>query len=311
MINRYIELNELFFEGLGIWVGDGSKSKGLYFGNTSKDLLLHFLKFSEEVLGFSRKNFKAVIIVPNFEKDEEKIKRKWSKILKIPTENFRKVTKKRKGKGILRKEYVQLYFDSEVLLKLMKSFYLNIRKLLSLDKRFVIGFLRGIFSTEGSVIIKPETGTLFNISISSKDIKLIKLLKELLERVDVQAGKYIYSYGMKFPIYGKRNFEKLERYEIFKLNSEKNRKFAKGFSNFRRNVEKGEEVKKKILEKLLFKPMTYDELSKDLGKGRSTIQSHYIPKLIEEELVKYLGKRGKKLLFGITEKGKEFLLNLD
>lgn len=58
-MSRFIELDDLFFEGLGLWVGEGGKSKGPYFGNSCPELLSHFLKFAEEKPGIDRKNFKV------------------------------------------------------------------------------------------------------------------------------------------------------------------------------------------------------------------------------------------------------------
>lgn len=112
------------------------------------------------------------------------------------------------------------------------------------------------------------------------------------------------------PIYGRKNFEKIRTYKIHTLHPQKREKFEFGFPNYQRIVEKGEEVERKILEQLLFSSMGYTELSKNLNKGRSTIQFTYIPKLIEKELVRYIGKKGRSLLFKITEKGREILTTL-
>jgi len=67
-LNSKIILDELFFEGLGLWIGDGSKQKGIYFGNTEKNVLLHFLKFLEERIGLERKDFKVIVHTPGKKK---------------------------------------------------------------------------------------------------------------------------------------------------------------------------------------------------------------------------------------------------
>ncbi|MCD6403424.1 MAG: hypothetical protein J7K98_03780 [Candidatus Aenigmarchaeota archaeon] len=50
-VKRFVELDDLFFEGLGLWQGDGGKSKGLYFGNSCPTVINHFLMFVEKKLG--------------------------------------------------------------------------------------------------------------------------------------------------------------------------------------------------------------------------------------------------------------------
>jgi len=42
VVNRLIELDDLFFEGLGLWVGEGGKAKGLYIGNSCPELCRDF-----------------------------------------------------------------------------------------------------------------------------------------------------------------------------------------------------------------------------------------------------------------------------
>jgi hypothetical protein len=91
VIKRFVELDDLFFEGLGLWQGEGGKDKGIYFGNTCVELLLHFLKFVEEKLGISRKKFKVTVNVPKLNTFQDEVKKEWSEKLGIPFENFTNV----------------------------------------------------------------------------------------------------------------------------------------------------------------------------------------------------------------------------
>ncbi len=54
VVKRFVTLDALTFEGLGLWVGEGGKSKGIYFGNTSAELVNHFIEFIEKKIGLSR-----------------------------------------------------------------------------------------------------------------------------------------------------------------------------------------------------------------------------------------------------------------
>lgn len=298
----------VLFEWLGLWVGEGTKGKGLYFGNTSEELLLHFLKYTEEILEFSRENFKVTIVLPKPVGNEEGVKRKWSEILQIPLENFTNISIKERG-PTSNLEYVMLYFNSIISFELINSLEEKLRPLILENEEFNISFLRGLFSGEGWPVLNHK-GRIHHVSFSNKNLELIELVTKLLNKLGIQRGKY-FEYEMKFPIYGRRNYEKLIQINIFKLSTVKRLRLENGFKKYERNVEKSEEVERKILEQLLFSPMTYEELSKNLQKGRSTIQFTYIPKLIEKELIRYIGKKGRSLLFEITEKGKEFLENLN
>jgi len=93
------------------------------------------------------------------------------------------------------------------------------------------------------------------------------------------------------------------------LHPEKQKLLELGLSRFQRYIRKPAEMKKLILNQLTDRPKTYDEISKALNKGRSTIQSHYIPILENEDLIKRIGKRRQAWLFQITGKGLNFTNN--
>jgi len=307
ILRRHIELNQLFFEGLGLWVGEGAKSKGLYFGNTSQELLLHWLKFVEEVLLMPRELFKVTIVLPKIVENVVEIKNKWSELLRIPIENFTNVSFKVNGTPS-NFEYIHIYFSSIILSEIMNSICRKIKGLILENQEFSVSFLRGLFSGEGGVVLNSRS-RVHHVHLSNQNIELIEFVTEILKRLGIERGKYFYE-SRKFPIYGKKNFEKLIRMCIFKLSTEKKIKLEEGFKEYERNVEEGKIMELKILEQLLTKTMSYTELSKNLGKGRSTIQSHYIPLLLKKELVTYIGKKERSLLFEITAKGKEILTTL-
>ena len=292
------------FEWLSLWVGEGTKGKGLYFGNTSKELLEYFLKYTEEILEFPRTNFKVTIVLPKPVENLEEVKTKWSEILRIPLENFTNVSIKRKG-PTSNLEYIMLYFNSIILFELMNSLQEKLKPTILENQEFNVSFLRGLFSGESGVVLNPR-GRVHHVHLSNQNLELIEFVTELLNKLRIKRGKYFFE-SRKFPIYGRKNFEKLIQINIFKLSTEKRIKLQEGFKKYERNVEEGTTMELKILEQLLTKPLGYTELSKNLKKGRSTIQFTYIPKLIEKELVIYVGKKGRSLLFEITEKGKEFL----
>ena len=301
-INRYMMLDTLALEGLGIWEGEGGKNKGLYFGNSSQELLMHFLKFVEDRLGIRREKFKVTVNSPNIKAN---VKEKWSKILQIPLGNFTNVCSDTRSNL----EYAQIYINSVILVGLMKNLQEKIRPIILSSKENTISFLRGIFAAEGSVILK-ESGVLFHIDFSTKDLEAIKFYKKCLDRLGVAHGKYM-AQGQKFPIYGWRNFKRFKELSIHTLHPEKRAKFELGFANYKRvNVLDGEEARALILQQLASGPKTYDDLAAALGKARTTIQAHHIPILEKQGLVKRAGKRGQAWLWALVEPMPVISLNL-
>jgi len=302
ILNRFIELDQLFFEGLGLWKGEGGKNKGLYFGNTSLEILLHFLSFVEQKIGLSRKEFKVTLNVPKIKITEKETKRNWSAKLEIPLINFTKVCIDLR----INQEYAQIYFNSIFLCELLKSFYKKLQSNVLQNKEYVISFLKGVFASEGAVVLK-KSGIPHHVDISNKDLVFIDFVTECFKKLEIERGKYFYEKGMKFPIHNRKNFELLQKYEILKLSSEKESKFIEALNKYQRYIVKGDEMQRLILKQLNPEPKTYDDISKALNKGRSTIQSHYIPILEKNGLIKRIGKRKQAWLFQINERGKELL----
>jgi len=294
-VKRFIVLDDLFFEGLALWRGEGSKSKGLYFGNSDPSLLHRFLEFAEHKLGIDRKKFKVTINVPTL-LDPDKVKEKWANELSIPVRNFTRVC----GDPRIRKEYSQVYFNSVILAKLMDDLYSRSKAFILHNRRASVAFLRGIFAAEGSVLVK-NSGVLHHITFSSKDSELIQFLEQCLCLNGVKPSKYMIN-GMNLQIYGLSNFKHVRKLGIHTLHPEKREKFEQGFANYKRvNVLHGEEARALILQRLASGPKTYDDLAAALGKARTTIQAHHIPILEKRGLVKRAGKRGQAWMWVLAE----------
>jgi len=286
--NRFMILDDLFFEGLGLWVGEGGKNKGLYFGNTSPELLLRFLEFAEKKFGLSRGMFKVTINSPQ---REAGLKERWSRILQIPTENFTNVC----FDARINREYAQVYLNSIVLAELMKNLQEKLGPVILSAKEYAVSFLKGMFAAEGQVALRKPSS--FHVTFSSTDLELVSFLKQCLRLVDILSGKYMPN-GRKFPIYGYKNLKCFRELGIHTLHPDKREKFERGFASYKRvNVLGGEEARALILQQLASGPKTYDDLAAALGKARTTIQAHHIPILEREGKVKRAGKRGKAWLF--------------
>jgi len=295
VLNRFMSLDDLFFEGLGLWVGEGGKNKGLYFGNSESELLLHFLKFVEEKLGLGRQEFKVTLNAP---KSEMNLKEKWSELLGIPLENFTNTCFDIR----INREYAQLYLNSIILPELMKNMQERLGPAILSTKEYAVQFLRGMFAAEGQVALRKPSS--FHVMFASSDQKLVSFLKECLQLLGIKSGKYMPN-GRKFPIYGYKSLKCFRELGIHTLHPEKREKLERGFASYKRvNVLDGEEARSLILQQLASGPKTYDDLAAALGKARTTIQAHHIPILEREGKVRRVGKRSQAWLFGLVEKPK-------
>ena len=301
ILNRLIELDELFFEGLGLWQAEGGKTKGIYFGNSCTELLLYFLKFVEQKLGLTRKMFRVTVNSPDLNKLEGEINKWWSEKLKIPLESFTHVCYDTR----INQEYAQVYINGIAVLEVMKNLHEKLKNIVLLTTNFTISYLKGIIAGEGQVALR-KSGTISHVSIASSNLKDVVFYKKCLAALDIKSGKYMEN-GRKFPIYGRKNLEKVKSLGLINLHSEKRLKFENGLRNYKRNVMKGEEMEILILKQLLTSPKTYDDISSSLRKGRSTIQSYYIPILERKGLIKRIGKKRAAWLFSLTKDGIKFL----
>jgi hypothetical protein len=292
-VKRFMTLDALTLEGLGLWEGEGGKNKGLYFGNSSQELVNHFLKFIEARLGISREKFKVTVNSPSTRAD---LREKWSKTLEIPLRNFTNVCLDER----INFEYAQIYLNSVILVELMKNLGEKIRSTILSSKENTAAFLRGLFAAEGSVILK-ESGVLFHIDFSTKDLQAVQFYKDCLDRLGIKHGTYTIQ-DQKFQIYGWRNFKRFREFDIHTLHPEKRAKFELGFARYKRtNVLHGDEARALILQQLASGPKTYDELAAALDKARTTIQAWHVPILEREGKVKRIAKRGQAWLFGLAE----------
>ena len=259
-------------------------------------MLQRFLEFVEQRIGLRREEFKVTINTPSLSKPKDFVKRKWSRDLLIPTQNFTRICVDPR----ITREYAQVYFNSVILAELMSNLYASSKAIILHHPKLCVHFLRGLFAAEGSVLLK-KSGVLHHITFSSKDNELIQLLERCLRLLGVKPSKYMTG-EMNLQIYALSNFRRIRELGIHTLHPEKCEKFERGFASYKRtNVLRGEEARRLILEQLRSGPKTYDELAAALGKARTTIQAWHVPILEREGKVKRAGKRGRSWLWTLAE----------
>lgn len=184
-VNRYFLLDDLFFEGLGLWQGDGGKGKGLYFGNNCLELVLHFLKFVEEKIDLSRDLFKITINSNNIHENEKTLVEKLSSKLNIKSDNFTRICIDKRLNNI----YIQLYINGFVLTEIMKLLNDNLKTIILENNEFSCSYLKGVFASEGSVVFR-SSGIISHVDFSSKDRKIIDFVKNCLSNNGISHGTY-------------------------------------------------------------------------------------------------------------------------
>ena len=89
---RHLSKRDLWMLGLGLYIGEGSKTTGsVGFVNSDPKAILLIVSWLREVIGISNDNFSLFLhIYPD--NDEQEAKEYWSKLTKIPLTRFNKTS---------------------------------------------------------------------------------------------------------------------------------------------------------------------------------------------------------------------------
>ena len=229
-IKRFVELNDLFFEGFGLIEGDGDKAKFIGFTNSEFSILRHFLEFMEKCFGFSRDLFSVRLLLPvgtNPEEAKNEVKKELNLKDHIIRFGFRK-----NHKSLV----VNLYNRKETIDVVFRILYQLSRRMANENKSYAIPYLRGVTAAEGTVQRRNTTKSLFAVKISSTDIENTRLYKNLLRLCDIEFGK---DERDCIPIRHLMNFLKMNKCNLMKISERKKEKFKEGLDVL--------EMKKKML----------------------------------------------------------------
>ena len=87
---------EFKITGTALYWGEGNKSQGLAFSNSDPELVKFMMKWFREICQVPNKKIRAYLYLHTGQ-DEEKMKKYWSKITKIPLNQFNKTIFKQEG----------------------------------------------------------------------------------------------------------------------------------------------------------------------------------------------------------------------
>jgi len=217
-IKRFIDLDNLFFEGFGLIEGDGDKVKFVAFTNSEFSILEHFLNFMKKCFGLSREIFSVRLFLPigmNLKEAKNKVINEL-KLKKIVGFNFRK-----NHKSLV----VNLYKRTELIDIVFNNLYKFARNLVKKNKDYAIPYLRGVLAADGTVQRRNTTKSVFAVKISSTNAENTKLYKNLLNLCGFEFGK---DERDCIPIRHFRNFSEMEKHNLTIISDSKHKKFTEG-----------------------------------------------------------------------------------
>jgi len=310
VIKRFIEVNELLFEGLGLRFGDGIKLQGgeirvFGFSNTCLELVKYFLKFANECFGINSGQFRvALTIPPEFDSSIEEVENKISKELGVPKENFFKTRLLEQTNSAI----VNITISSRLLAMIVFWLYENLKEILLSEERYCAAMLRGIIASEGNISLVYNSQRLGDITIGAKEKTERDFIRQLLNKLQIIPDRDKEIRGQECVlITGLSNFKIMEKWGLCRLQPEKQKDFETGMSNFKVEQSRKGELRLKVLQLLAEKPRTRQEFGKLLNRSPATIKTEALYILENQGFVKRGGLNSKSRIWEITEKGLEIL----
>jgi len=309
VIRRFVPINELLFEGLGLRFGDGNRIQGGKFNvfgysNTEIEQLKYFIKFSEECFDVKSNKFNVKISInPNSEPQLEDIRNKVSKELDIPLENFWKpqIFDKRKI------PFVDIKIQSVILGFVIKLVYEITRNLMFSSDLFSAYFLRGVIAGEANVYVRKE-GRLSDVFIACEGETKRGFLRNLLSMIGIIPNKDKTKENQEgVLINGLSNFRIMKKWNLTKLSPNKSKDFERGMKGFVKEEFRKGECKFLVLRILLDSKKSVKEIAKFLRRKPRTINDA-VAFLERKNLIKRVRSR-RNIFWEITENGSLFLKN--
>lgn len=309
-IKRFILINELLFEGLGLRFGDGIKLQGginriFGFSNINLELHKHFLKFAKECFGLESEKFRvAITIPPSLENKKEKIEENISKELKIARENFFKTRVLEKRNHPI----VDIKISSRILGIMFQILFEKLKTNLFMNEKFCAAMLKGIIASEANVCLHTQNNRIREITIAGKEKDKRDFIRSLLLKLNILPDKDKEQNGMESVlITGLSNFKLMKAWKLLELHPDKKKDFEFGIKNFKVEQSRKGELRLKVLQLLSENPRTRKELGNLLKRSSDTIKTEALLILEAQGLVRRGGFNSKARLWEITERGLEIL----
>ncbi len=241
-IKRHIQLDQEFFEGLGLYIGEGEKCEGtkrVSFMNGDLEILKTFINWLEKYFGLNKCNLK-LNVVGSKNSEIKNLNKKWSTLLNLPISKFNQPGVPKTNPGNI--ERVNVKFHSIIFHKTLLDIAAIALEEMKTNREWGIGFLRGFYAAEGCPEVRRNRNhTLNGVNLCGKDLEILNLIHEILLKNGISCkppkkckngrnkdGQY------ELDIYGYMNFIKLKELDIFKNSKSRKNIFLYCLSRFKR-----------------------------------------------------------------------------
>ena len=153
-LNKFILIDQKFFEGLGLYIGECEKGPNLRrisFTNGDLEILIFMIYWLEFYIGVNKDSMIFSVIGSKNSK-LKRLNKKWSSLLGCSINQFNNPGIPKTNPGNI--ERVRICYHSVVLSKVitkLSDFALNLCKS---NKSLGIGFLRGYYAAEGCPVVR-------------------------------------------------------------------------------------------------------------------------------------------------------------
>lgn len=239
ILPRYLELNEIFLVGLGIYLGEGARNRKPKVTNSEPLVISKSIEFFK-ILGIDRPKLRAWIqLHERSDKTFEEARSFWLRNTLLQKENITKIRVKKSSGNAKVKPFGVLHLEANfILLQLL------IRKIIgfipviikNVSREHVVSFLQGAFAAEGSVGL-AKSGTLREIRYTSTRNGERRFIKNLLEKLGLVVHDYKEDFDLR--IFGFDNLRKLVEIDIFRYHPIRKKKLLVGFRKleiFKKNL---------------------------------------------------------------------------
>jgi len=266
----YIDINENFFEVMGLYFGDGLKSisgsgsRQIFFANTEPELHIKWINFLEKI-DVSRHLMKNQIQIgeKNGKFNESKVINYWVNNLNLQKENFNKISIK-KGKRSKPNGILTIAFYNKIFSQTFRNIYKYGLSNLT-EEKMIIPFLRGLFAAEGSVRIN-KNNSVHSLGISAGTHGKREQIKNLLNKIDINSVNN--SDRREVQITGYINFLKFKQLNLHTLHPNKKVKFNCAFLSMKQAPGL---LKSLIISQLEDRELTRYNLAKILNRKLSAV----------------------------------------
>lgn len=306
ILKKEIEVSEDLGILLGFWAGDGSKDK-FVLTNNNLWVILKLYKIINKNLALNEINLRINIPI-NFKDSEFEILSEAKKI--FPNIKKIKVSPYHKKRS---NPIYHLVNYKTMTIKFIKILYNYLLFNINKNHKYWGGYLKGIIAAEGHMDLRKKYNTLSRISIAQMNESIRNTICGILKERNINFSKN----NKYITIFGKKNFEIINKKKIYDFHSKKKEQFITGFNNIKQDQYSVEEAELLILNELKT-PKRVSVVAKNIKRGRQNIREHLLLKdnsFLKRKLIEKVGKkRTRGLFYGdlwkLTEEGFKYLEDL-